>query len=228
MSSITYRIATGAQAGRKVATLQTIAADNGSSEGDAGKVGGFSLHAGVAADAHEGQKLERLCRYIARPAISEKRLSISPQGTALPAQDAVAKRHDARGVRAGGIHRQTRGPGAAAAGAPDPLPQRLYSGHPALRPPPSALRATLRLFKFAPGEFVRQTRSCARSGRHRGAARWSQRTTGRQRAHGPLWPRDTPPATKPVLSAVEGPKAKQGKTTRSGNEPAGPCSARCR
>jgi len=79
MSSITYRIATGTQAGRKVATLQTIPADNGSLEGDAGKVGGFSLHAGVAAEAHEGQKLERLCRYIARPAISEKRLSLSPQ-----------------------------------------------------------------------------------------------------------------------------------------------------
>ena len=46
MSSITYRIATGAQAGRKVATLQTIPADNGPLEGDAGKVGGFSLHAG--------------------------------------------------------------------------------------------------------------------------------------------------------------------------------------
>jgi len=43
-------------------------------------VGGFSLHAGVAAEAHESQKLERLCRYIARPAISERRLSISPQG----------------------------------------------------------------------------------------------------------------------------------------------------
>jgi len=28
---------------------------------------------------------------------------------------------------------------------------------------PFALRASLRLFKFAPGEFVRQTRSCARS-----------------------------------------------------------------
>jgi len=45
MRSITYRIATGAQAGRKVATLQTIPADNGSPEGDAGKVGGFSLRA---------------------------------------------------------------------------------------------------------------------------------------------------------------------------------------
>ena len=80
MSSITYRRATGKHAGRKVTTLQTIPADNGSLEGDAGKVGGFSLHAGVAAEAHERQKLERLCRHIARPAISEKRLSPSPQG----------------------------------------------------------------------------------------------------------------------------------------------------
>ena len=80
MSSITYRIATGAQAGRKVVTLQTLPGDAGPLEGDAGKVGGFSLHAGVAAEAHESQKLEKLCRYITRPAISEKRLSISPRG----------------------------------------------------------------------------------------------------------------------------------------------------
>jgi hypothetical protein len=80
MSSITYRIATGPHTGRKVVTLQTLPGDAGLLEGGAGQVGGFSLHAGVAAEAHEGQKLERLCRYIARPAISEKRLSISPQG----------------------------------------------------------------------------------------------------------------------------------------------------
>ena len=99
------QFATSKHSGRIVTTLQTIPADNSSSEGDAGKVGGFSLHAGVAAEAHERQKLERLCRYIARPAISEKRLSISPQGTASPAQDAVEERHDARGLRAGGLHR---------------------------------------------------------------------------------------------------------------------------
>ena len=74
MSSITYRIATGKHAGRKVVTLQTLPGDDGPLEGGAGQVGGFSLHAGVAAEAHESQKLERLCRYIARPAISEKRL----------------------------------------------------------------------------------------------------------------------------------------------------------
>ncbi|GHL16998.1 hypothetical protein ECZU23_54410 [Escherichia coli] len=78
MSSITYRIATGRDAGCKVVTLQTLPGDAGSLEGEAGKVGGFSLHAGVAAEAHESHKLEKLCRYITRPAISEKRLSIAP------------------------------------------------------------------------------------------------------------------------------------------------------
>jgi len=80
MSSITYRIATGKHAGRKVVTLQTLPGDEGPAEGGAGQVGGFSLHAGIAAEAHESEKLEKLCRYIARPAISEKRLSISSQG----------------------------------------------------------------------------------------------------------------------------------------------------
>jgi hypothetical protein len=45
-----------------------------------GKVAGFSLHAGVATKAHERDKLERLCRYIARPPVSEKRLSLTAQG----------------------------------------------------------------------------------------------------------------------------------------------------
>jgi hypothetical protein len=45
-----------------------------------GKVAGFSLHAGVAAKAHERAKLERLCRYIARSAVSEKRLSLTANG----------------------------------------------------------------------------------------------------------------------------------------------------
>jgi len=43
-------------------------------------VAGFSLHAGVATRSHERKKLERLCRYISRPAVSEKRLSLTPNG----------------------------------------------------------------------------------------------------------------------------------------------------
>jgi len=38
------------------------------------------IGAGVAAKAHQRDKLERLCRYITRPAISEKRLSLTNQG----------------------------------------------------------------------------------------------------------------------------------------------------
>ena len=80
--SITYRIAVGPQQGRKVFTLQTLpACDPEDQFGDTvGKVAGFSLHAGIAAKAHERNKLERLCRYIARPAVSEKRLSLTRGG----------------------------------------------------------------------------------------------------------------------------------------------------
>jgi hypothetical protein len=45
-----------------------------------GKAAGFSLHAGVAVKAHERQKLEQLCRYVSRPALSEQRLSLTTNG----------------------------------------------------------------------------------------------------------------------------------------------------
>ncbi len=45
-----------------------------------GKVAGFSLHAGVAARADERHKLERLCRYISRPASALPRLSLTRNG----------------------------------------------------------------------------------------------------------------------------------------------------
>jgi hypothetical protein len=81
-SSITYRIAIGPQQGRKVFTLQTLP-DCGSDDPfarTAGNVAEFSLHAGVATKAHERDKLERLCRYLARPAVSTKRLSLTRNG----------------------------------------------------------------------------------------------------------------------------------------------------
>ena len=48
--------------------------------GTVGQVARFNLHAGVAARADERRKLERLCRYVARPAVSEQRLSLTAQG----------------------------------------------------------------------------------------------------------------------------------------------------
>ena len=79
-SSITYRIAVDPQVGRKVFTLQTLPGSDEPFDDGIGKVAGFSLHAGVAARADERKKLERLCRYIIRPAVSEKRLSLTPNG----------------------------------------------------------------------------------------------------------------------------------------------------
>ena len=79
-SSITHRIAVGPQKGRKVFTLQTLPACDESFGAGVGQVAGFSLHAGVAARADQRKKLERLCRYISRPAVSEKRLSLTPNG----------------------------------------------------------------------------------------------------------------------------------------------------
>ncbi len=78
--SITYRVAVGPRAGRKVFTLQTLPAGDDPCSAVAGQAAGFSLHASVAARADERKKLERLCRYISRPAVSEARLSLTPGG----------------------------------------------------------------------------------------------------------------------------------------------------
>ncbi len=80
--SVTYRIAMGPQRGRKVFTLQTIPPKPDLPPGSdrVAKLAGFSLHAGVAAKAHQRDKIERLCRYIARPAVSERRLSLTSTG----------------------------------------------------------------------------------------------------------------------------------------------------
>jgi len=80
--SITYRIAVGPHRGRKVFTLQTLrtADEEDWATGGPGKVAGFSLHAGVAVKACQREKLERLCRYICRPPVSEKRLFLTQRG----------------------------------------------------------------------------------------------------------------------------------------------------
>ncbi len=85
--SITYRIAMGPHAGRKVLTLQTIPAREEEEYGTdrLSRIGGFSLHAGVSVNTRERKKLERICRggrrrYISRPALSEARLELTDLG----------------------------------------------------------------------------------------------------------------------------------------------------
>ena len=56
-------------------------AEQGLASGCAAKVAGFSLHAGVMmSNAQDRNKLERLCRYITRSGVSEKRLAITTYG----------------------------------------------------------------------------------------------------------------------------------------------------
>ena len=79
ISSWVPRSRIGLPSGRKVFSLQTLPASDPQETftDTVGKVAWFSLHAGVAAGADERKNLERLCRYISRPAVAEKRLSLT-------------------------------------------------------------------------------------------------------------------------------------------------------
>ena len=80
--SITYRIALGPRAGQKAFTLQSLPGTSRREPDEPflASADGFSLYAGVAAGADERKKVERLCRYIARPAIATGRLSLTSHG----------------------------------------------------------------------------------------------------------------------------------------------------
>ena len=72
-ASVTYRLAFGPNAGRKALTLRAVPASDHRAKSSelVSKQAGFSLHAGVACRSNQRKKLERLCRYITRPAIAE-------------------------------------------------------------------------------------------------------------------------------------------------------------
>ena len=80
--AVTYRIAVGPHCGQKAFTLQTLPASPPGEDEDrnVARAGGFSLHAVIAARADQRAKLERLCRYVARPAVATRRLSLTRQG----------------------------------------------------------------------------------------------------------------------------------------------------
>jgi hypothetical protein len=43
-------------------------------------IDGFSLHAAVRVEAHDRKRLEQLCRYITRPALSDERVQVNAAG----------------------------------------------------------------------------------------------------------------------------------------------------
>ena len=86
-AACTYRIALGPRAGQKVLTWKDPALRSASPVGSHSQgcvnAQGFSLHADTRCGPHQRQKLERLCRYITRPALGHKRLRRTPWGVKL-------------------------------------------------------------------------------------------------------------------------------------------------
>ena len=78
--SITYRIALGKHQGKKAFTLKTLPELPSRSDPHLAQGNGFSLHAGVWAGANDRKKLEHLCRYITRPAVSNERIELTECG----------------------------------------------------------------------------------------------------------------------------------------------------
>jgi len=86
-AACTYHIALGPRAGQKVLTwkdpsLRLANPEVPQSEGCV-SAQGFSLHADTSCASQQRQKLERLCRYITRPALSHKRLRRTPAGVVI-------------------------------------------------------------------------------------------------------------------------------------------------
>ncbi len=83
-AACTYRIALGPRAGQKVLTWKDPALRLASQEAPHSKgcvsAQGFSLHADTHCGPHQRDTLERLCRYITRPALGHKRLRRTPAG----------------------------------------------------------------------------------------------------------------------------------------------------
>jgi len=77
LASTTYRIATGPQAGRRIATIGGgfHAAGSGKAKRLCAEIGGFSLHAATRCRAGDRFRLARLCRYVMRPAFADDQLS---------------------------------------------------------------------------------------------------------------------------------------------------------
>ena len=83
-AACTYRIALGPRAGQKVLTWKAPALRLASQEAPQPqgcvRAQGFSLHADTQCGPQQRDTLERLCRYITRPALGHKRLRRTPAG----------------------------------------------------------------------------------------------------------------------------------------------------
>jgi hypothetical protein len=80
-AAVTYRIAFGPRAGQKVLTLRgAMPREDQARQRLCADIDGFSLHAAVRVEAYDRKRLEQLCRYITRPALSDERVQLNAAG----------------------------------------------------------------------------------------------------------------------------------------------------
>ena len=93
------------------------------------EVDGFSLHAGAWVSARDREKLEKLCRYAARPAVAESRLVELGDGRIrVLAEEALAGRHDGGGDDEGSADGAALRAGSKAAEAPGDISRGVGAG----------------------------------------------------------------------------------------------------
>ena len=73
----------GADPGQRTQKLRAPIAETTATNEALADVGGVNIHAGAAIDGRDRRRLERLCRYVARPPVSQERLSQAPDGRRL-------------------------------------------------------------------------------------------------------------------------------------------------
>ena len=80
-AAVTYRIAFGPRAGRKLLTLMgAMPRETAPRQPLCADIDGSSLHAAVRVEAHDRKRLEQLCRCITRPALSDERVQLNAAG----------------------------------------------------------------------------------------------------------------------------------------------------
>jgi len=80
-AAVTYRIAFGPRAGQKVLTLRgATPRETAVRPPLCADIDGFSPHAAVRVEANDRKRLEQLCRYITRPALSDERVQLNDAG----------------------------------------------------------------------------------------------------------------------------------------------------
>jgi hypothetical protein len=79
-ASLADRQLLGAEPGRRTRKLVEPVRDVSGSDEALADIGGVNVHAGAPIDGRDRRRLERLCRYVARPPLAQERLEVASDG----------------------------------------------------------------------------------------------------------------------------------------------------